>query len=298
MTIDKRFALLADNGDILFPYIKQDRSGREGFALSAPGLRDAKGQGVYTTDLKEVVRRLVFDGWKVRAKSESQPGEKSRDGSYGLAMRVIPAYWLEPALHDWVNGAEMQPQEGLKPSPWATKWPFPADGTSFEDEEDSREDCADPKPDPLQLAAAEAAIAADPKCRNVPETTRQSLVNARIGQGEYRNRLLALWDRKCAVTGCGLTDVLVASHAKAWADSTNEERLDPFNGLLLSAAVDKLFDRGLISFNNDGGMVSKSSVSVEDMRRLGLTPDARLSKVLPAHLPYLAAHRIKHGFNA
>ena len=39
---------------------------------------------------------------------------------------------------------------------------------------------------------------------------------------------------------------LVASHTKPWRDSTNEERLDGENGLLLTPTIDHLFDKGFI----------------------------------------------------
>jgi hypothetical protein len=85
-------------------------------------------------------------------------------------------------------------------------------------------------------------------------TTRETLVMARLGQGRYRKELLALWGGSCAVTGCGITQVIRASHAKPWCDSTDEERLNPNNGLPLVANLDALFDCGLITFEEDGTM--------------------------------------------
>lgn len=85
-------------------------------------------------------------------------------------------------------------------------------------------------------------------------TVRERLVLARLGQGEYRKRLLELWGGACAVTGCRVTQVIRASHAKPWRCSSDEERLNPDNGLPLVANLDALFDAGLIAFEGDGSM--------------------------------------------
>ena len=88
---------------------------------------------------------------------------------------------------------------------------------------------------------------------------------------------MLVWDKgkrrshRCAVTGCAISVVLRSSHIKPWADSTNSERLNPANGLLLAAHIDALFDGGLISFENNGtmlasGRVLPKSVSVFDCR--------------------------------
>jgi hypothetical protein len=283
MTIDRRFALLANDGDVLFPYIKtESTNNRAGFALSPPGKRDAKGSGaVYSMDLHEVICRVVFDGWKVRAKTS--PEAVQREGSFKLQGRGVSAYWIDPTLAYLVTDAGVQPQAGPLPSPQA-RWPFPLG----DDPEESGEDLGG---DPAQVAAAAAIVDADPLCQDLPPTTRRALINARIGQGDYRRELMELWSGRCAVTGCSVAEVLIASHAKPWKDSSNLERLDAFNGLLLAATVDRLFDRGLISFTDDGQLLKKPHLSDADLKNLGISPGASLSKVDARHRPYLAEHR-------
>jgi hypothetical protein len=90
--------------------------------------------------------------------------------------------------------------------------------------------------------------------RSLDQTTRQSLIEARLGQGQFRRRVLERWQGRCVVTGCSLEDILRASHIKPWRCSNNDERLNPANGLLLTANLDALFDRHLISFDIDGRM--------------------------------------------
>lgn len=110
--VNKGFALLTDDGDVLFPERKRQRATeREGFALSAPGERDRDGQGTYTEDLREVIRRVVFDGWKVRVTTVDT--EKRRHGSYGLGKRVAQRYWVAPEFLDVVRGAETSPEKEL-----------------------------------------------------------------------------------------------------------------------------------------------------------------------------------------
>lgn len=146
--------------------------------------------------------------------------------------------------------------------------------------------------------AAASEVDTDPASPNLSATERTALIQARMGQGAFRQSLMALWKGRCALTGCAIEAVLVASHAKPWCDSTNQERLDPYNGLLLAASVDRLFDRGLIAFAGDGRMVVASSLTDQDLRALGISPDARLTGVKKRHLPYLAYHRRLHGFGA
>lgn len=124
-------------------------------------------------------------------------------------------------------------------------------------------------------------------------TTRTALVNARLGQGCFRANLMRYWEGKCAVTGCNVAEMLRASHIQAWRNSSDEERLDPQNGILLCAHLDSLFDSGLISFEDDGSMLlSKRLASAERFWGLGeplkKRPKGRM-------LGYLAKHRLSHN---
>lgn len=150
--------------------------------------------------------------------------------------------------------------------------------------------------DQVLHAAAEADIAQDPKSQNLGPTTRKALVDARLGQGGFRRRMRALWGDQCAVTGCQLTKALIASHALAWKHSEPHEKLDEYNGLLLTASIDRLFDQGLISFAESGQMLCKPDLSAGDLACLGLHPGAHLRFVHKNHQPYLAAHRKRFRF--
>jgi hypothetical protein len=102
------------------------------------------------------------------------------------------------------------------------------------------------------------------------ETERAALSKARIGQGQFRSALLERWKRACAVTGCEVGAILRASHMKPWCVSTNSERLDPSNGLLLTAHLDALFDKELISFTDDGNMLISNQIDITNRQLLGI----------------------------
>lgn len=127
-------------------------------------------------------------------------------------------------------------------------------------------------------------------------TEVERLVRQRVGQDVFREALLDYWGGACAVTGLALPDVLRASHAKPWADCTSdEERLNVFNGFLLVAHLDALFDRGLITFNDGGGLVISSRLSAGHCASLHLSETLRLRWMAPEHLPFLQWHR-EHVF--
>jgi hypothetical protein len=135
---------------------------------------------------------------------------------------------------------------------------------------------------------------------DVDGTTRKQLVDARLGQGRYRRRLEEHWGSACAVTGVRQREVLRASHIVPWRGSNNKTRLDPHNGLLLVATLDCLFDKGLISFANDGTLLV-GRVPGHQQHKLGLDQMLRLRTDGPAcltteRIAFLKRHRLKYGF--
>lgn len=118
-------------------------------------------------------------------------------------------------------------------------------------------------------------------------------VRRRVGQDLYREAQLALWGGRCAVTGLAVPELLRASHAKPWAESTDAERLDPHNGLLLAVHLDALFDQGFLTFDDDGTGMLSAALPPDAYRQISLAEDTppTLRLVLPAHRPYLEWHR-------
>ena len=129
-----------------------------------------------------------------------------------------------------------------------------------------------------------------PGYTTLQETERNAIIKSRIGQGLFRRELLKKYNGCCIITGIYEKKLLVASHIKPWAACTNEERLSPENGLLLSPTFDKLFDCGLITFANTGRILISSQLSNEVVNKLHIntadTFDLRATQELRNHLEY------------
>lgn len=122
------------------------------------------------------------------------------------------------------------------------------------------------------------------------KTSRKGLVTSRVGQGWYRQALLEKFDRRCAATGIGVEEILVASHIVPWAEASDTERLDPENGILLSPNYDALFDRHMISFDAHGSLINSEMLDIEALISLGIDPATRI-EVTEGMQPYLSRHR-------
>ena len=125
----------------------------------------------------------------------------------------------------------------------------------------------------------------DPEKRTEIET----LIKARQGQGRFRQKLLELYPN-CPLTGLDVQSLLIASHIKPWSKCNNEERLDPFNGLMLAPNIDALFDSGLITFDTNGTIKISPKIDLENQKRLGISPDLKL-KIKPESKKYFEYHR-------
>lgn len=121
-------------------------------------------------------------------------------------------------------------------------------------------------------------------------TERETLVKSRIGQGDFRERLLDKYS-KCIITEIDIPQCLIASHIKPWAVCSNSERVDVNNGLLLSATYDRLFDSGLISFDCSGQVLLSQYISNENLSRLSLKKNQRFNiKFVSEMKPFLDYH--------
>jgi putative restriction endonuclease len=108
----------------------------------------------------------------------------------------------------------------------------------------------------------------------IPQTERTALVQARRGQGIFRENVRSI-EHACRITRVERMEHLIASHIQPWRDSSNEERLDGENGLLLTPTVDHLFDKGFISFENAGQLIVSPVADPVSLERMGINRDAR-----------------------
>lgn len=125
---------------------------------------------------------------------------------------------------------------------------------------------------------------------HLSSTERTQIIQSRVGQGLFRNQLVEYWNG-CSVSGCSLLPILVASHIKPWSASDNFQRLDPYNGLLLQPNLDKLFDRGYITFDLQGKIKCSSFLENHDRKLLGVDKSLHLQKMEEMHKKYLLYHQ-------
>lgn len=120
-------------------------------------------------------------------------------------------------------------------------------------------------------------------------TSRMIETEQRVGQDIFRDELLRYW-KNCSVTGCTLRQILVASHIVPWVDASDFERLDVYNGLLLTPNLDQLFDQHLISFDEMGKIQIAPVLDNENLKLLGVNSRMKLRQIAPNHVAYLKRH--------
>ena len=141
-------------------------------------------------------------------------------------------------------------------------------------------------------AELKTALALMPPSAKGTEVER--LVRQRIGQAAYRKAMLDYWGNACAVIGLQMPEILRASHARPWAEcETDTERLDVYNGFLLTANLDALFDRFLISFDETGRIIISEAISDSQKVLLNIHQDLHLRWISKEHESYLIFHRTK-----
>lgn len=211
-SVDKRFVLITDNGDKLYPYKKyQKKTDRYGFALTKPGEQDRNGQATYTDSIEEVIRRLLFDDWSVRAKTKDKVGQNELKGTYGINKKTVHAYEIYEEFIYLTKSANLKPRNV-----------FSNNTEQFQ--------ITSEKENPID----EITFAA---------------IKSRRGQPEFRKELLTVYSGCCCITGCNLEAVLEAAHIVPHTEETNYSQS---NGLLLRADIHTLFDLNLIGVDSKG----------------------------------------------
>ncbi len=122
----------------------------------------------------------------------------------------------------------------------------------------------------LAMAQAEASLIGAQseqiqQTEDVKITTKLSEVQQRVGQSFFRNAVLSAYDYRCCITGLANPRLLVASHIVPWR-SDEQNRLNPSNGLALSALHDKAFDLGLITISEDYRVIVSTKYNPQQIR--------------------------------
>lgn len=124
---------------------------------------------------------------------------------------------------------------------------------------------------------------------HITETEKETIIKYRVGHGQFKENLLA-HDPQCKICGIDLKGLLIASHIKPWKDSNSIERLEFGNGFLFCPNHDALFDKGFISFGDDGEILVSSVLDKNTLIQLGLTHDLKIT-LLETNKKYLKWHR-------
>ena len=245
-------------------------------ALAAPGR--SPGEAIRLRgkiDKSEEVERLLYAAYR-----DSKP------------VRLILLDGKMTEREEAASDSSIPDARALDPKQWWVEEYSPAGGDYL-----LVRGTAQPKPKVDPLAGVDDP-ADDPAFRalldsgSLSDTEKDALAKIRVGQGWFRDQLIKRWGG-CSVTTCPDHGVLIASHIVPWSKcTTKEERLSPANGLLLTPNLDKLFDKGLITFNEKCEIMFSSKLSPGVAAYLHVDKQMRLRrKDLTDIQPFLARHR-------
>lgn len=243
------------------------------FIISSELQGAANGQG-YRVAMGE------SNGWQFW-QSASAPGE------IALANAGIEGPWFLSVQH---NGVARE-LEGEKAEPCARghagAFAFPTRDSLYEGVRRAYELALSLPTLPLEKFKDELA--------KIGATERDAMIRQRVGQDIFREALMTYWRGTCPMTGITDPDLLRASHIIRWSKcSSDEERLDVHNGLLLSSLWDAAFDSGLITFDDEGRVLASLELSRAARAELRIE-DARPLALVGATQERMAWHR-KHLF--
>jgi hypothetical protein len=206
----------------------------------------------------EILRnQFGFTIWNVVDEVAESQYQNFCDSLGVVPRRSRKTFWLTPEVGDWLENHTIGPT-------------------------DARE----------EIAALEQEVLDD---TSLPETTREAIVKARIGQGLFRRRVLQEYGC-CMITEIEEPALLVASHIRPWRDCLKDPRecLDPENALLLSPTWDRLFDQGFISFTDDGEIMISDDLTRETCEALGVRKQK--IELTRGQAAYMAWHRQIHDY--
>jgi hypothetical protein len=133
--------------------------------------------------------------------------------------------------------------------------------------------------------------------KTIPETEKTALIKARRGQGIFKQKVMQV-EKACRITKVENLAHLIGSHIKPWRDANNAERLNGENGLLLTPSIDRLFDRGFISFEGNGELLISPRADVISLGRMGVSEGTNVGAFTRIQQGFLEFHRDEVFLNA
>jgi len=144
---------------------------------------------------------------------------------------------------------------------------------------------------PLPESESEYEINLEIEARKLDgDLEKIQLTKSRRGQGIFKANV-RLIEGHCRITGVSNIKHLRAGHIKPWAASNNDEKLDGYNGLLLSPHVDHLFDRGFISFKESGQVLVSKELNPRILEQWSIPANKNVGDFAPGQQEYLTYHR-------
>jgi predicted restriction endonuclease len=108
--------------------------------------------------------------------------------------------------------------------------------------------------------------------------TKATTINARIGQIFFRKVVLASYQNKCCMSGIAIPSLLFASHIVPWS-AASDKRLNPSNGLCLSAIHDKAFDKGLLTVTPEYTIIVSKIINEDNSKQAKLLQSLHGKKI-------------------
>ena len=140
-------------------------------------------------------------------------------------------------------------------------------------------------------AFLDESLTVEPEAIAIQNTSKIVQQTIRIGQEKFRRHLLRDLTF-CPITGISDARLLVASHIKPWRVANNTERLDTNNGFIFSPTIDKIFDIGLITFDDNKQMLISKLLVPKQVKSIGIKHQ-KVYDALPIEnrTSYLEYHR-------
>lgn len=262
---------LVKPGDIIFSYFNTQ--------IVAVGTALSGGYTAMKPHTGEAGDLWANEGWRVDVDYSRVPNEYKPKDNLDTIAPMLPAKY-SPLNAKTGNGAQgmylsllsnqlgeyLLAQVGVKPDSLYFSEPNPFEKAIVEDEQRIWEDT------------------------ELSETEKQRLVLSRVGQGLFRKRV-KLFENTCRVTGVSDDNYLIASHIKPWAVAGSDERLDGNNGLLLSPHIDRLFDRGYMTFAKNGDVFLSKALNKDVIHRWSLQSIENVGEFSAAQEHFLEHHR-------
>ncbi|MBN1051609.1 hypothetical protein DV092_06005 [Clostridium botulinum] len=125
--------------------------------------------------------------------------------------------------------------------------------------------------------------------KKVKNKFSKATVKVRTSQKKFRDELIDKYGC-CQICGIDEPNLLKASHSKPFSVCNNEESVDVYDGLLLCDKHDGVYDKGYITFDDQGNIIVSDKLSKENIKRLNLTYDIKI-ELEQEHIKYIKYHR-------